>query len=345
MHLSSEELYQALSDWAANGPSDADIEAEAARTQSVLTERKIRFAHTLHPLLRDYCLTEFGLGTPLCQAEREDICKVTLCLVRMYDLRRQAGDDDQAYERKLAEAALDKDFTPGAKRLFDQHRAAAFTVGSQFKDAFQHLMSMPWSYGQELEQQAIHAFWEKYGSADLQYQAAYELSRLSAAGLPAPFQWDFDPFCTAPVTAAGWAGYNRCLSGIEIQGVGFQIEKRCFDGRDAQLYYFNNDSWPASDDEAVLDTIRRFSSGLVDVHIEQRVTTICRRTAKRNLIVFRLSPDAIRPTVRINREDVDASILGGYVFVLPRSGEFWCELGEIRDGELIPLYQDAFCMK
>lgn len=42
---------------------------------------------------------------------------------------------------------------------------------------------------------------------------------------------------------------------------------------------------------------------------------------------------------------ISASETGGYVLVIPQVGEFNVELGEIIDGERIPLHYDSFCMK
>lgn len=47
----------------------------------------------------------------------------------------------------------------------------------------------------------------------------------------------------------------------------------------------------------------------------------------------------------VNRRLVSADDLGKYVFVLPRAGEFYCELGVIKAGERVPLLIDDYCMK
>ena len=60
---------------------------------------------------------------------------------------------------------------------------------------------------------------------------------------------------------------------------------------------------------------------------------------------FHLDPKRIRETVLLSGKAVETDRLGGYVFVLPRAGEFFCELGEIVDGKRVPLHIDDFCMK
>ena len=63
------------------------------------------------------------------------------------------------------------------------------------------------------------------------------------------------------------------------------------------------------------------------------------------MVLFEPDPTAVKKTVRLSGEAVSTKILGEYVFVLPRAGEFYCLLGEVRDGEMIPLHKDDFCMK
>lgn len=43
--------------------------------------------------------------------------------------------------------------------------------------------------------------------------------------------------------------------------------------------------------------------------------------------------------------NVHAEQVGRYIFVMPHCGEFYCVLGEIRDGQMIPLHEDDFYMK
>ena len=47
----------------------------------------------------------------------------------------------------------------------------------------------------------------------------------------------------------------------------------------------------------------------------------------------------------LSGHEVPASETGGYVLVLPKVGEFWCELGEILNGKRVPLLFDDYCIK
>lgn len=171
-------------------------------------------------------------------------------------------------------------------------------------------------------------------------EKGYELARRGfSSGMSGFHGADFfDDDLPTPFAFCGWAGQHSNY-------VGFRIEQRCFGGRDVQLYYFNDDSWPRADDERTLKVIRDCSSGLADVHYERRVVKAYAEERARTLIVFRLSADTIRETVMLNSKEVPSREAGGYVFVLPRCGEFMCELGEMLDGELVPLHRDSFCMK
>lgn len=153
-----------------------------------------------------------------------------------------------------------------------------------------------------------------------------------------------------PFSMCGWADYVEPDWG-NTQGVGFRIEKECFDGREPLLYYFDDDGFPADRDEKRLkqsiQLILQYSSGIADVRVEQRM---CRRlfsqtAEEHSVLVFRLDPAAVKESISLSGKPVSTDQLGGYVFVLPRCGEFSCQLGEIIDDEMLPLHHDNFCMK
>ena len=163
-----------------------------------------------------------------------------------------------------------------------------------------------------------------------------------------------------PISFCGWADYG---DGRFDQGVGFRINSACFGGRDAELYYTDDDMLERADSDGIdewrekrlqtmLERIKASSSGIDDVRIHRetehndfrfrgRWQQACRVTSFR----FRLNPSMIRETISLSRKQVPSSQLGGTVFVLPRAGEFFCELGEIVDGRRVPLHIDDFCMK
>lgn len=156
-----------------------------------------------------------------------------------------------------------------------------------------------------------------------------------------------------PFSTCGWATFDG-----EWGGVAFRINRDCFDGRDAVLYYMDDDFFGDLPDylmewlKKVCNRIEKYSSGLTDVQI-------CEQTEQNDFmfrghlqhptrvttIRFRLDSSKIKETVEISEKPVPTSELGEYIFVLPRAGEFYIELGEIVDGKRVPLHYDDFCMK
>ena len=339
--LTPELLEEALRDWAENGPTDEEI---GQKVDAIRHERLLSYVHTLHPLLRDDCLHMFLGGYPLCGEDPVDVAKVVNIFFAVYNLKRKHRPNAEKFEeeRDAYYAEIIPDLTPGQKRLFEQYRDEDTTVGAALMKTLDYSFRTGHYLSEELLQQARDTFWQKRGSADLQYQAGYELARREYARPP---QELFDDSITgsAPFERCGWAAYDQSLIWGMVEGVGFRIEKRCFANRDAELYYFNDDRWPDGNADSMAEFICRCSSGIADVRIEERIVTMHNQRMKRNVIFFRLSSDV--KTLILNRDEVNAADLGGHVFVLPRSGEFSCEFGEYLHGKLIPLYHDSFCMK
>ena len=164
-----------------------------------------------------------------------------------------------------------------------------------------------------------------------------------------------------PISFLGWAD---CDEKKNDQGVGFRINRDCFTGRNVELYYVDDDMFESIDSDSthewlarklnkMLEKIKTFSSGIDDVRIHEEIVEagfIFRRRkitkrCKMSNIRFRLEPAKIRETVSFSGKEVPSSEVGGYIFVLPRAGEFFCELGEIVDGKRVALHIDDFCMK
>lgn len=152
------------------------------------------------------------------------------------------------------------------------------------------------------------------------------------------------------IHACGWADYTSFRWGNQWddQGVAFRIHRECFPEGPVRLYYLDDDNLGLRDEGTLLELIRQHSSGISNVHIEHRV---CQGWDDRDppqewkLIVFDLDENAFHHTVVLEGKHVPTKELGGYVFVLPRAGEFYCVLGEIREDVPIPLHKDDFCMK
>lgn len=202
------------------------------------------------------------------------------------------------------------------------------------------------------------AQWKKYGEhfselpESMRPVVYYEYCKLlpqrSASGLH-----ELSVSHYAPISFCGWADYGRAFP-----GVGFRINRDCFAGRGAELYYMDDDMlsgayvWKEPFLEEMLGNIISSSSGLTNVHMHQEDAkgefTFCGRRRDASCITslrFHLDASSIKETLSFNREKISSAKFGGYVFVLPRTGEFFCELGEIVDGERIPLLFDDYCMK
>ena len=52
-----------------------------------------------------------------------------------------------------------------------------------------------------------------------------------------------------------------------------------------------------------------------------------------------------QPKLDILYDGVAKKAQPDYVFTWPGAGEFWCTLGEVVDGRLVPMHRDDFCMK
>lgn len=152
------------------------------------------------------------------------------------------------------------------------------------------------------------------------------------------------------IHACGWADYAifRWGEAWHDQGVAFRIRRECLPPGPVRLYYLDDDHFPRQDEENILQLIRQHSSGISNIHLERRV---CKgwhsneEEEEQTLIVFDLDETAFHHTVVLSGKHVPTQDLGGYIFVLPRAGEFNCVLGEIRDDAVIPLHKDDFCMK
>ena len=143
-----------------------------------------------------------------------------------------------------------------------------------------------------------------------------------------------------------------------FQGVGFRIDRDSFSGYTPELYYTDDDMLGNIGDydsrrlNEMLSLIDTYSSGISSVSLHQECTDgfIKFRGGVKNvssLWSFRFTLDAsrVRESVSFSGHDVPSSKSGGYIFVLPKCGEFFCELGEIVDGERVPLLIDDYCMK
>ena len=260
--LTPELLEEALRDWAENGPTEEELDQQV---DAIRHERLLTYVHTLHPLLRDNCLHQFLSGFPLCGEDPMDVAKVVNIFFAVSNLEKKHKPNAEAFEnaRDAYYEEILPSLTPGQKRLFEQYRDEDTTVGSALMKTLDYSMHIGHYLSEELMQQARDKFWQERGSADLQYQASYELARRECAKPP---QELFDDSITgnAPFERCGWAAYDESLVFGLTEGVGFRIEKRCFANQNPELYYFNDDRWPDTNPGSMAEFICRCSSGIAD---------------------------------------------------------------------------------
>jgi len=144
-----------------------------------------------------------------------------------------------------------------------------------------------------------------------------------------------------PFMLCGWLGLNSS------QGAVFRINRDAFALNEDPRLFYSDDSMDFAFNgqrEEILRfarSIETCSSGLTDMevqllHFDDREPQLA--------VTFRLSADAIKDTIEMGGLRETAP-LGGYLFALPRVGEFSCIMGEVlSDGPLILNY-DSFCMK
>ncbi len=210
------------------------------------------------------------------------------------------------------------------------------------------------------QEQAWAEYWDHLQELpeDVRPLAGYECCRRAQTVGTSGFH-GFGRSEDVPFSFCGWADYEY-RPGRSTQGVGFRVNRACFGSRDAELYYMDDDIFDKPDSSegvpgwimTMEEQIRACSSGLADVRLaeerEEKDFHFRGRWHSPALVRsfrFRLDPKQIRETVLLGGKAVETDRLGGYVFVLPRAGEFFCELGEIVDGRRVPLHIDDFCMK
>lgn len=227
--------------------------------------------------------------------------------------------------------------------------------GSQKEALWQQLKAAESYFGQsdaeakKEKERSWKAYWEHYAalSPGMQSLVAWELAKRGASRGKSGFHGAiFGSGLPFPFAACGWASYREPGWG-DTEGVAFRINRDCFGSRKPLLYYLDDDNWPWEDREKThLAIIESCSSGISGVRTERRRCVGWDGEEKeRQVVLFRLDPKAVKETVLLSGKPVPTAQAGEYIFVLPRAGEFYCLLGEVRDGEMIPLHKDDFCMK
>lgn len=184
-----------------------------------------------------------------------------------------------------------------------------------------------------------------------QGELGYILARLQAEqGAFSPYQrycWDGllgRGFIKVPFKFCGWAGEHNDI------GPAYQICKICLGDVQHELFYTDDDI--KDDQEAAIRLaclILQESSGLADFHIsrvEYEAGTSPERQESKWVISFKLDETAIKDEVIVNGRALHKNESGGYVFILPKAGEFGCMFGELVNGAAtLTLAEHLFCMK
>ena len=235
------------------------------------------------------------------------------------------------------------------------------------KKEIQEIVSAELKYaGSITNDEGWREFWKRFNALpkDARYILSYELRKNFPSWCRSGAHW-YNPENCDPFSFCGWADFYCEELHRDTEGVGFKINRECFDGRDVELYYMDEHfAVEYGDDkflQRILPIIIKYSSGLTDVHIsivkEEKNSVTFRgdsvdylyfdeeNMCQIAIIKFKLDSKKIKENISLNEKIFDTDEFGGYVFVLPRFGEFYCELGEIIDGKRVTLHIDDFCMK
>lgn len=146
-----------------------------------------------------------------------------------------------------------------------------------------------------------------------------------------------------PFAFCGWAGINNDI------GPAYIINKEAFTGENNGLFYTDDDIRDERDGaERLAGWIAGESSGLWDVHVEKLSNLQTMEGPEEGGcwgIVFFLDEQAVRDEVIINGKPKMKEESGGYLFVLPKAGEFNAILGERVEDSCFILSKDMYCMK
>ncbi len=204
------------------------------------------------------------------------------------------------------------------------------------------------------ERETIKAYMSKYDGMPPEKQGALgyteALVGTSIFGFKSPYQ---EASRTAffyperrglkrPFSFCGWAGAHNDL------GPAYQINMEAFHGKNVKLFYTDDDieAYP-EEAEYLAGQIEKESSGISGVRTEKlgNFQVEEKHMGEKWGIVFTLSANAVKDRVSLNSRPATTDETGGYVFVLPKAGEFNCMLGHCQSGICCILSKDMYCMK
>ncbi len=152
------------------------------------------------------------------------------------------------------------------------------------------------------------------------------------------------PLMRLPLSFIGWGGEHN-----EI-GPAYEIDSECHISADSKIFYTDDDIREDADEAGELaHYIEQASSGIIDVRAEQleqlRTMSGDIRTAHW-CVTFRLEDTALKE-IAVSGKHVTPE-KGKAIFVLPKTGEFDCMLGEVVHGDpdnAFILAKHNYCMK
>lgn len=334
--LSADQLSAALEAWRQQHDFiQAEMNAEWDRTQDQLHQRQLAYLRTLHPFLRGY-VPLFSLDRVV---ETDELCvsgeekhKLELnyytALNYFRELVKQPTPDVVANRKKI-----ESEMSPEGWALVECYRSDAALLVKKANAAHERYHKrIPASYQWEITQKAVDAFWERYGSSDLKYQAAYDLARSGQEDglLPAPFR------------CMGYMG-----PGWDQGGMVFAIDRNCFADSDPLLCYWQHEmpeiDWAQAREEPytlaedadeyvrqIYDQFLLLSSGIVPLRIQGH-------------LFFRLDERAVKSSFpHFGEELPTVECLSPYLFVKCGSRDFCAHFGQVVDGQIIQLYEKSF---
>lgn len=326
------------------------IKAETERRADALASMQKEFILTHEPMLSEHLLNRYSLNSAASQFDPADLRAVWGYFDSLYAFRNpRSAEEENRFAGWLAER--EGRLSDSGKALLAQYIGRWQELRGQYVTAQSELYEISKRHQRRIEidvDNAIRAEWAEYWQHHsalepaLQKRLGYEVARRGYSRGQSGFHGLCSSGWQMPFGFCGWA---TCAPECYSEGVAFRIDRECFPDGPVTLYYMDDDHWPGQD-EAMLKHIQRLSSGISNLRIEESsVTHKETKYIKYSALVFDLDSNAVKPTVLLGRKPVPTEELGGYVLVIPRAGEFFPELGEIRSGERIPLHRDDFCMK
>ena len=330
--LSADQLSAALELWRQQHDFiQAEINAEWDRAQDQLYQKQQAYLRTLHPFLRYYVPLQ-GTGNTVKTDELcisgEEMRKLSLSYFVALDyfryLVKQPTPDVIAYLNKRKAEMSHEDWA-----LVERYQPDAALIVKKADAAREHFHHrIPQNYRWEITQKIADAFWAKYGSPRLKYQAAYDLARHGQT----------DDFLPAPFRLLGFMGPDWD-SGSML----FAIDRSCFADPDPLLCYWEDEmpeiDWAQAQEEPyalaedayeyqqrIFEQFRSLSSGIMPLCIQGH-------------FFFRLDERAVKPTFLHFGEDLPTDTLSPYLFPRCGSRDFHAHFGQVVDGQIVQLYQ------